>query len=515
MATPEVNRHRAGGRPPVRARIRLRQLFRVASVACGIQFGWALQLSLLTPYVQELGIPHQWASIIWLCGPLSGLVVQPLVGHMSDRCNSRFGRRRPFIVAGAVSIIVAVLIIGHSADIGWLFGDTDASRPRAIVAFVFGFWILSEKDHRRTRVANAYFSLFMAIGNILGYATGSYSSWFKIFPFTRTAACNVDCANLKSAFYLDIIFISITTYVSVLAAKEVPLGSVEISTTFNEEGPEHSGGNAEEAFLWELFGTFKYFSGTIWIILSVTALNWIGWFPFLLFDTDWMGREIYGGEPNEGSNYATGVRMGSFGLMLNSVVLGITSVLMEKLCSKRGAGFIWGVSSILMALCFLSMLILSFVTNHMDYIGHDPPPAGIVIAALLIFSVLGFPLAPLRKLQFNQSQLNDLLGSNHKASSTRGCPNPLFNITYSVPYALISTRIESLGLGQGLSMGVLNLAIVIPQVLVSVGSGPWDQLFGGGNSPAFAVAGVASLMSGLMAILAIPRSTPQKTRALP
>ncbi|KAE8659212.1 Sucrose transport protein SUT2 [Hibiscus syriacus] len=506
MATPEVNRQRPGGRPPtslsrppVRARIRLRQLFRVASVACGIQFGWALQLSLLTPYVQELGIPHQWASIIWLCGPLSGLVVQPLVGHMSDRCNSRFGRRRPFIVAGAVSIIVAVLIIGHSADIGWLCGDTDDSRPRAIVVFVFGFWILdvannvtqgpcralladlTEKDHRRTRVANAYFSLFMAIGNILGYATGSYSSWFKIFPFSRTAACNVDCANLKCAFYLDVIFIALTTYLSVLSAKEVPLGSVEISTAFNEERPELSGGDAEEAFLWELFGTFRYFSGTIWIILSVIALNWIGWFPFLLFDTDWMGREIYGGKPNGGSNYAAGVRMGALGLMLNSVVLGITSVLLEKLCSKTGAGFVWGVSSILMALCFLSMLILSYVANHMGYIGHDLPPVGILIAALLIFSVLGFPLA----------------------------------ITYSVPYALISTRIESLGLGQGLSMGVLNLAIVIPQVLVSVGSGPWDQLFGGGNSPAFAVAAVASLMSGLMAILAIPRSTPQKTRALP
>ncbi|XVE70282.1 hypothetical protein DITRI_Ditri10aG0060100 [Diplodiscus trichospermus] len=511
MPIPEADRQRARGRPStssstrpaarttVRARVPRRQLLRVASVACGIQFGWALQLSLLTPYVQELGIPHQWASIIWLCGPLSGLLVQPLVGHTSDRCTSKFGRRRPFIVGGAVSIIIAVLIIGHSADIGWLFGDRGSYRPRAIVAFVFGFWILdvannmtqgpcralladlTGKDHRRNRVANAYFSLFMAVGNVLGFATGSYSGWFKILPFTRTAACDVDCANLKSAFFIDIIFIAITTYLSVLAAKEVPLGSCDRSTAAHGEGLEQPAGQAEEAFLWELFGTFRYFSGTIWIILSVTALNWIGWFPFLLFDTDWMGREIYGGQPNEGANYNAGVRMGSFGLMLNSVVLGITSVLMEKLCSKWGAGFVWGVSNILMALCFLSMLILSYVANHMDFIGHDLPPVGIVIAALVIFAILGVPLA----------------------------------ITYSVPYALISTRIESLGLGQGLSMGVLNLAIVIPQVVVSVGSGPWDQIFGGGNSPAFAVAGVAALTSGLMAILAIPRTRSQKPRALP
>lgn len=146
MANPEAERRRvrAGGPTPAPAirRAPLRQLLRVASVACGIQFGWALQLSLLTPYVQELGIPHAWASVIWLCGPLSGLMVQPLVGLMSDRSTSRFGRRRPFIFAGAVSIAVAVLVIGHSADIGWLLGDRGEVRPRAVVVFVIGFWIL-------------------------------------------------------------------------------------------------------------------------------------------------------------------------------------------------------------------------------------------------------------------------------------------------------------------------------------------------------------------------------------
>ncbi|CAK9157923.1 unnamed protein product [Ilex paraguariensis] len=146
MTNPEAERHRVRNRAvvaePVRSKVPLRVLLQVASVASGIQFGWALQLSLLTPYVQELGIPHAWASIIWLCGPLSGLFVQPIVGHMSDRSTSRFGRRRPFIVAGAVSIVVAVLIIGHSADIGWLFGDRGEKKMRAVVAFVLGFWVL-------------------------------------------------------------------------------------------------------------------------------------------------------------------------------------------------------------------------------------------------------------------------------------------------------------------------------------------------------------------------------------
>lgn len=247
-----------------------------------------------------------------------------------------------------------------------------------------------EKDHRRTRVANAYFSLFMAVGNILGYAAGSYSSWFKIFPFTLTTACNVSCANLKAAFIIDVIFIVVTTCISLSAAQEQPLTSLSDPSCSGQGMPQ--GSPEHEAFLWELFGTFRYLPGTVWVILLVTALTWIGWFPFILFDTDWMGREIYGGEPNDGKNYSMGVRMGSLGLMLNSVVLGITSLFMEKLCRKWGAGFTWGLSNILMSLLFVAMLIIAAIRSNMDLDGRLPPD-GIVVAALVAFTFLGAPLA--------------------------------------------------------------------------------------------------------------------------
>jgi solute carrier family 45 protein 1/2/4 len=134
--------------PPPPRKVPLRKLLRAASVACGVQFGWALQLSLLTPYVQELGIPHAFASLVWLCGPLSGLLVQPLVGHLSDRIGpaaSPLGRRRPFIAAGAASIAAAVLTVGFSADLGRLFGDDvtpGSTRLGAICVYLVGFWLL-------------------------------------------------------------------------------------------------------------------------------------------------------------------------------------------------------------------------------------------------------------------------------------------------------------------------------------------------------------------------------------
>lgn len=129
--------------PPLAAEP-LRKTVLVAAIAAGVQFGWALQLSLLTPYVQLLGIPHTWAAFIWLCGPISGLLVQPIVGYYSDNCSSRFGRRRPFIAAGAALVAVAVFLIGFAADLGHAAGDSleKKAKPRAIAVFVVGFWIL-------------------------------------------------------------------------------------------------------------------------------------------------------------------------------------------------------------------------------------------------------------------------------------------------------------------------------------------------------------------------------------
>ncbi|KAL4327433.1 Sucrose transport protein [Arachis hypogaea] len=119
----------------------LRQIIVVVSIAVCVQFGWALQLSLLTPYVHLLGIPHASAAYILFCGPIIGILVQPIVGYYSDRCTSRFGRRRPFIAVGAKAVAIVGMLIGYAADMGHMFGDSleKKARPRAIAIFVVGF----------------------------------------------------------------------------------------------------------------------------------------------------------------------------------------------------------------------------------------------------------------------------------------------------------------------------------------------------------------------------------------
>ncbi|OIW06569.1 hypothetical protein TanjilG_03963 [Lupinus angustifolius] len=483
----------------------LRKIIVVASIAAGVQFGWALQLSLLTPYVQLLGIPHKWSSFIWLCGPISGMLVQPVVGYHSDRCTSRFGRRRPFIAAGALAVAIAVFLIGYAADLGHATGDNlqKKSRPRAIAIFVVGFWILdvannmlqgpcralladlAAGDHRKTRNANAFFSFFMAVGNVLGYAAGSFSGLHKMFPFTMTEACNIYCANLKSCFFLSIILLLTLSTGALIYVKEKAVVIDQKNTDLTEAGSQ----SGMQCF-GELFGAFQELKRPMWILLLVTCLNWIAWFPFLLFDTDWMGKEVYGGTVGDGkaSNaYDMGVRTGALGLMLNSVVLGVTSLGVEFLARVvGGVKRLWGIVNFLLAIALaMTVLVTKMAEHSRQFPGGDTnadplrPTLAIKASALTLFSVLGIPLA----------------------------------ITYSIPFALASIFSITSGAGQGLSLGVLNLAIVIPQMIVSVLSGPWDDAFGGGNLPAFVVGAVAAAASGILSIVLLPSPPPELAKA--
>ncbi|KAK8934464.1 Sucrose transport protein SUT1 [Platanthera zijinensis] len=362
-----------------RRQISLTRLVFACTVAGGVQYGWALQLSLLTPYVQTLGLPHALASIMWLCGPVAGFVVGPSVGVWSDKCRSRFGRRRPFILAGCLLICCCVLVVGFSSDIGSALGDTKENcstyvgpRWKAAIIYVVGFWVLD---------------------------------------FSNNAVQ---------------ILILICLTVTLVAAKEIPL---------HELDPEELEGSSG---IFSFFKSLKSLPTGMPSVLCVTALTWLAWFPFILYDTDWMGREIFHGNPNgtkeEIDTYNRGVREGAFGLLLNSIVLGVTTVVLVPLCKKFSSKIMWVTGNFTVFLAMAAVTILSVISTH-GYSGKINSavagPDGVKIGALVIFAALGFPLA----------------------------------ILYSIPFASASQlAVDDGGTKQGLSIGVLNVSIVIPQV---------------------------------------------------
>ncbi len=80
----------------------------------GIQFGWGLQLANISAIYTKLGADADKIPILWLAGPITGLLVQPIVGALSDRTWTRLGRRRPYFLVGAIFASVALFFMSDS-----------------------------------------------------------------------------------------------------------------------------------------------------------------------------------------------------------------------------------------------------------------------------------------------------------------------------------------------------------------------------------------------------------------
>ena len=85
----------------------------------GIQFGWGLQMANMSAIYEYLGARPDQIPILWLAAPLTGLIVQPIIGSLSDNTWNRLGRRRPYFLTGAILSSIALIIMPNSSAL-WM-----------------------------------------------------------------------------------------------------------------------------------------------------------------------------------------------------------------------------------------------------------------------------------------------------------------------------------------------------------------------------------------------------------
>lgn len=91
----------------------------------------------------SLGLSKSNTSMVWIAGPLSGLIVQPIIGVLSDENTSKWGRRRPMMVLGAAIVAIAMLVLGFTQEIVGIFvADKEAARMPTIVLAVFSIYVV-------------------------------------------------------------------------------------------------------------------------------------------------------------------------------------------------------------------------------------------------------------------------------------------------------------------------------------------------------------------------------------
>ena len=188
--------------------------------AFGIQFCFALPQANATRIFQNLGAGLDDIPLYWLAGPITGLLVQPLVGYYSDRTWTRFGRRRPYFLVGA-ALAAGMLVAMPNASALWLavlaLWLLDAS-----VNFTMGPYRAFVADQLSAEQRPSGYLMYMFFAS-LGAVVGSVLPWlFAQLDIPSTAAAGEISTAVKYAFYVGATFLVVAVCSSALATREFP-----------------------------------------------------------------------------------------------------------------------------------------------------------------------------------------------------------------------------------------------------------------------------------------------------
>ncbi len=195
------------------------QIWNMSFGFLGIQFGFALQNANVSRIFETLGAKIDAIPILWIAAPITGLIVQPIIGHMSDKTWGRLGRRRPYFLSGAILASLALFIMPNSfvlwmaAGMLWIMDASINISMEPFRAFV-GDMLPSEQ---RT-VGFSMQSFFIGIGAVVASALPYImTNWFGI---SNTAAEGVIPLSVKLSFYIGGAIFLIAVLWTVLSSKE-------------------------------------------------------------------------------------------------------------------------------------------------------------------------------------------------------------------------------------------------------------------------------------------------------
>ena len=243
------------------------------------------------PYLSSLGLPSYLISLIWLAGPLSGTLVQPCIGVLSDRCQHRWGRRRPFIIFGTLATVVCLLALPRTADVIALLSSSlshgiDGKVTLILTRVVATAWIWAlniaiqpvQAGIRALIVdccppgqqaqANAYAGCIISLGTVLGYASG-FVSLPDVLPWLGDT-------QFKGLCVVASLVLSLTVTVTCLVVME------ETAVINDKIAKSRSG---VFAVFGQILSTAETMPRKIKRVCIVQFFAWIGWFPFLFFAT--------------------------------------------------------------------------------------------------------------------------------------------------------------------------------------------------------------------------------------
>ena len=196
------------------------QIWNMSFGFLGIQFGFALQNANVSRIFQTLGAEIDNLAILWIAAPITGLIIQPIIGHYSDKTWTKLGRRRPYFLAGAILASIALFIMPNSpvlwiaAGMLWIMDASINISMEPFRAFVGDMLPNSQRT-----MGFAMQSFFIGLGAVVASALPYIlTNWFNI-PNTSEVAGEIP-PSVKWAFYIGGAVFFSTVLVTILTTKE-------------------------------------------------------------------------------------------------------------------------------------------------------------------------------------------------------------------------------------------------------------------------------------------------------
>lgn len=251
----------------------------------GIQFGWGLQMANMSSIYQYLGANEGTIPLLWLAAPVTGLIVQPIIGHYSDRTWTRLGRRRPYFLGGAILASAALLAMPNSSSL-WMAAGLlwvlDASVNISMEPFRAFVGDLLPPSQRQLGFSMQ--SLLIGLGAVLSSALPWLLTRFGLA--TGTAEGSVIPRSVHLSFYLGAVVFMGSVLYTIITTKETPP---------DPDAPA-SADSGQSTFAAIVKGLFDM-PHVMKRLAIVQFFTWLGLFCMWIYFGPAIARSLFGGEP--------------------------------------------------------------------------------------------------------------------------------------------------------------------------------------------------------------------------
>lgn len=492
-----------------RPRLSFWQIWNMSFGFLGIQFGYALQNANVSRIFESLGANVDQIPILWIAAPVTGLIIQPIIGHMSDKTWTRLGRRRPYFLIGAIMASAALFIMPNSgalwiaAGMLWIMDASINISMEPFRAFV-GDMLPSEQRTLGFSMQSFFIGIGAVVGSALPYIL---ANWFDVS--NEPVGTSPIPPTVKWSFYLGGIVFLAAVLVTVFTTKEY---SPEQMTAFDEEEKKTARGHDDAHFGREI-STSKFSITGLYFFVSGLIIAAIVY--FLDFE-----KEVY----------ILGGILALFGLIFFISALfkksnnenGMVEIMSDLLNMPKTMGQL-AVVQFFTWLALFSMWIYSTpAVTAFHYGTHDTASAlyndganwvGVLFGAYSLFAAIFAFLLPVlaRRISRKMTHLVSLVVGGFGLVSmyffkdpnmlivSMACVGLAWASILAMPYAMLTGALPQEKMGT--YMGIFNFFIVLPQILAATILGAMTKhLFGGEAIYAIVFGGVSMIIAGFLTL---------------